>query len=65
MDLAEEKINSVPTVANSIYILKTAHLTHKGVFGRAGDGQEVWPVLGGPIFLFKVHYKATQYVPGC
>lgn len=27
MDLAEEKMNSVPTVANSIYILKTAHLT--------------------------------------
>lgn len=53
MDLAEEKMNSVLTVANSIYILKTAHLTHtlclwKG--WRWTGGAEGPSVLRDPIF---------------
>lgn len=50
MDLAEEKINSVPTVANSIYILKTAHLTHtvclwKGWRWTGGLASLEWPYI--------------------
>lgn len=47
MDLAEEKINSVPTVTNSIYILKT-HLTQtsclcKGWRWTGGVASAEWP----------------------
>lgn len=52
MDLAEEKMSSAPTVAISIYILKTAHLT-QSLYLWKGDVQEVWPVVSGPIYFFQ------------
>lgn len=59
MDLAEEKINSVPTVANSIYILKTAHLTHtvclwKGWRWTGGLAGLEWPYISFQKFIIRL-----------